>query len=85
MYNYIITIQLPFSFLIVNHNSPFSQIMYINLYHIKWLALKGANICNPSLHLLNQPFNGLTTIYIDRKSTRLNSSHSGESRMPSSA
>ena len=25
------------------------------------------------------------TVYIDRKSTRLNSSHSGESRMPSSA
>ena len=38
--------------------------MYINSYHIKWLALIGANIHNPSLHIFNRPFNGLTTIYI---------------------
>ena len=31
------------------------------------------------------PAQELRTIPIDRKSTRLNSSHSGESRMPSSA
>ena len=29
--------------------------------------------------------NGITNMVRDRKSTRLNSSHSGESRMPSSA
>ena len=32
-----------------------------------------------------EPLDILQSIYIDRKSTRLNSSHSGESRMPSSA
>ena len=36
--------------------------------------------CNVSNNLLNYSF-----FYEDRKSTRLNSSHSGESRMPSSA
>ena len=34
---------------------------------------------------LKQPPAGFTEHPIDRKSTRLNSSHSGESRMPSSA
>ena len=40
--------------------------------------------CNPSCPIvLGRPF--LRTVGADRKSTRLNSSHSGESRMPSSA
>ena len=41
----------------------------------------GVEIHNPDLHLATLNDSGR----IDRKSTRLNSSHSGESRMPSSA
>ena len=37
------------------------------------------------LSLWNAAAAGMTADQIDRKSTRLNSSHSGESRMPSSA
>ena len=36
-------------------------------------------------HYFNQYFNYLIELILDRKSTRLNSSHSQQSRMPSSA
>ena len=52
-----------------------------------------ALMSKPELLLLDEPlskrthfrFNSFVCINLDRKSTRLNSSHSGESRMPSSA
>ena len=36
-------------------------------------------------HVVTTVEDGPTQLYIDRKSTRLNSSHNRESRMPSSA
>ena len=49
-------------------------------YTLGWLP-EGANIWSYAA----KPFWSKAGIDVDRKSTRLNSSHSGESRMPSSA
>ena len=47
---------------------------------------KIAEIAAPIWHETYDCINGVaSTDYIDRKSTRLNSSHANESRMPSSA
>ena len=48
----------------------------------KWTAKENAAFQELKARLMSQP---LLILPKDRKSTRLNSSHSGESRMPSSA
>ena len=60
----------------VSPDSPISS----NLEHLANL-IESAERLNDMLLTINQHTQGL----LDRKSTRLNSSHSGESRMPSSA
>ena len=63
-----------------------------NLIFVSVLAQEGlklVSIKTCSIYLRNKLIaRGLDSLYhlhVDRKSTRLNSSHSGESRMPSSA
>ena len=56
---------------------------FISKHHVKWIDFKESNV---SLHK-KTPYiwQNFITTEIDRKSTRLNSSHRLESRMPSSA
>ena len=57
----------------------------------KWVRLNGGHVPNPKEDAFTKTINDcfdkceILQAEKDRKSTRLNSSHSGESRMPSSA
>ena len=79
-------------------NNPLVKETLENEYHIEFVECsyeeilrKVRNYIYEGYELLTHPLSGSVkpneTPYksIDRKSTRLNSSHSGESRMPSSA
>ena len=63
----------------------------VNVNDVAWISGDEGNLVGKSqlTDIWNQANKGLQGIYrdweTDRKSTRLNSSHSGESRMPSSA
>ena len=58
---------------------------YVYLYLLGLLLFSVA--CTGNFRDYNTDLSGITDddLIIDRKSTRLNSSHSGQSRMPSSA
>ena len=75
-------------------------IQFLSRFNVIWAMILGGVILvlGPTLFLVNSWFQGfgtylnhffelstLTTVTADRKSTRLNSSHMSESRMPSSA
>ena len=66
--------------------SPDPQFLYLSKQHARAKAYMESTIwfTDGFVMITGEIGSGKTTL-IDRKSTRLNSSHSGESRMPSSA
>ena len=67
---------------LINENISKETIRKLKLFHIDYKLIPSINFNCKTLYNWKYTFD---KINVDRKSTRLNSSHSGESRMPSSA
>ena len=68
---------------LVDWHQPFSQVLdYSKPPFAKWFVGGQTNLCH---NAVDRHLNAYRDWETDRKSTRLNSSHSAKSRMPSSA